>query len=127
MLDLIRLAVADHHVGVPGQDRRHQLRDVGAAVLVVGIGVHDDVGAELQRSVEPGLEGRRQTLVVGQAHDVADAARPGHLDGPVRRAVIDHEPLDLVDALDRPGQVGESLRKRLLLVEARDLDDELHG
>ena len=74
MLDLRHLAVADDHVGLPGEDRRDQLRDVGAAVLVVGVGVDDDVGAELQAGVEPGLEPRREPLVVGQPDDVLDPA-----------------------------------------------------
>ena len=69
------LAVADHHVGLAGQDRRDQLRDVGAVVLVVGVGVHDHVGAQLQAGVEARLERRRQALVVGEPHDVVHAVR----------------------------------------------------
>ncbi len=45
MLDARDLAVTDDHVGAPGEDRHHEPRDVGAVVLIVGIGVHDHVGA----------------------------------------------------------------------------------
>ena len=58
-------------------DRLDELRDVLAAVLVVGVGVDDHVGAELQRGVHAGLERAREALVVGQAHDVVDAAGAG--------------------------------------------------
>ena len=58
VLDRLHLAVADDEVGVAAQDRRHQLRDVGRVVLVVGVGVDDHVGAQLQRRVEPCLERR---------------------------------------------------------------------
>ena len=34
---------------------------------------------------------------------------------------------DLVEALDPPGQPVQSQRQLLLLVETRDLDDQLHG
>ena len=73
----VDLAVADHHVGLAAQDRTYELRDVGGLVLVVGIGVDDHVGAELESGVQPGLEARRQSLVVGQADDVVDAAVAG--------------------------------------------------
>ena len=58
------LAVADDHVGAALEDRRDQPRDVRAAVLVVGVGVDDHVGAQLQAGVEPGLEGAREALVL---------------------------------------------------------------
>ena len=84
----------------PSHDRRDQLGDVAALVLVVGVGVDDHVGAELQPGVEPGLEGGGQTLVVGQADDVVDAVRPGHLDRAVGGAVVDDQPLDGVEAVE---------------------------
>ena len=97
MLDGVRAAVADDHVGVPGDDRLDQAQDVRPAVLVVGVGVDDDVGAELQRGVQTGLEARGQALVVRQADDVVDAVRAGDLDRAVGGAVVDDEPLDRVE------------------------------
>ena len=97
-----------------------------AVVLVVGVGVDDDVGAELQAGVEAGLEAGGQALVVGQPDDVVDAVLAGDLDGAVGRAVVDDEPLDGVEAVDLAREVGQRRRERLLLVEAGDLDDELH-
>ena len=126
VLDGPDLAVADHHVGVAGQDRRHQALDVRPVVLVVGVGVDDHVGAELERRVEPGLEARGEPLVVGQAHDVVDAVRARHLDGAVGRAVVDDQPFDALEARHLARKVGQRDRERLLLVQARDLDDQLH-
>ena len=123
---LADLAVADDDVGLAGEDRRDQLGDVGAAVLVVGVGVDDDVGAELEAGVEAGLEAGRQPLVVGQPDDVLDAVLAGDLDRAVGRAVVDDQQLDLVDPLDPAGDVGDRRRQRRLLVEAGDLDDQLH-
>ena len=81
VLDLVGLAVADHHVGLAGEDRRDELRDVAAVVLVVGVRVDDDVGAELERRVEPRLEGRGEAAVVREPHDVVDAVLARDLDG----------------------------------------------
>ena len=80
MLDRHHVAVADHHVGVAGQDRRHEGGDVGGRVLVVGVGVDDHVGTELEAGIEPGLEGVGQALVVRELHDVVDAELLGDLD-----------------------------------------------
>ena len=113
------LAVADDHVGLAGEDRRDQLRHVGAAVLVVGVGVDDDVGAELEAGVEPGLESGGEALVVGQPDDVLDPVLARDLDRAVGRAVVDDQQLDLVDALDLARQVGDRRRQRRLLVRGR--------
>jgi hypothetical protein len=127
VLDSRDRAVADDHVGFAGEDRGQQLRDVRAAVLVVGVGVDDQVGAELQAGVESRLECGGQAAVVGQADELLDTVLAGDLDGSIGRAVVDHEQLDLIHALDAARQVGDRARKRRLLVEAGDLDDQLHG
>ena len=121
------LAVADHHVGPVLENRRDQLRDVVGAVLVVGVGVDDHVGAELQRGVEAGLERDGEALVLREAHDVVDAVGAGDLDGAVGRSVVDDQPLDLVEPVDLARELGERHRQRRLLVEAGDLDDQLHA
>ena len=127
VLELRDLAVADHHVGAARDDRLDQLRDVARVVLVVGVGVHDDVGAELEARVEPGLERGGEALVVREPDDVVDAVRARDVDRAVGRAVVDHEPLDRVDAGHLAGEVGERLRELLFLVLAGDLDDELQS
>src|SRR5256886_5984900 len=48
----VRRAVADHHLRHTGEDGLDQEGHVGAAVLVVGVGVDDHVGAELERRVD---------------------------------------------------------------------------
>jgi len=57
-------AVSDDDIGFTGQNRRDQLADIAAFILIVGIGIDDDVRAFGQRLVDPGLEsGRRPRLV----------------------------------------------------------------
>jgi hypothetical protein len=118
--------VADHHVGPPLDDGGDECCDVGGDVLVVGVGVDDDIGPELERRVDPRLEGGGEPLVVGELDDVVDAVGPRHVDRAVGRAVVDHQPLDLIDTRHMARQVGQRGRELVLFVEARDLDDELH-
>jgi hypothetical protein len=126
VLDRGHVAVADHHVGGSGDNRGDELRDIGAAVLVVRVGVDDHVGPQLQRRVHAGLECAREPLVVGQANDVLDAERARDVDRRVGRAVVDHEPLDRVEAVEPARQIGQRGRQLLGLVLAGNLDDQLH-
>ena len=58
---------------VPARIGATSLRDRARVVLVVGVGVDDHVGAELEAGVEAGLEAGGQALVVRQPDDVVDA------------------------------------------------------
>jgi hypothetical protein len=61
--------VADHPFGLASDDGGDEQGDVSASVLVVGVGVDDDVGAQAQAVVEAGRKGAGQPKVVGVAHD----------------------------------------------------------
>ena len=80
----------------------------------------------LRLGVEAGLKGGRQALVVGEADDVLDPVGAGHVHRAVGGAVVDHEQLDRVHTGDLAGQVGDRLRQGRLLIEAGNLDDQLH-
>jgi hypothetical protein len=120
------LTVSDDHVGVPPQDRRDELGDVGRVVLVVGVGVYDHVRAELQTGVQSSLETGGQPLVIGETHHVIHAAVLGHFNRLVRRAVIDDQPLHRVEPVELTGQQRQRVRQLLLLVETGNLDDQFH-
>ena len=105
----------------------HQRRDVAPVVLVVGVGVDDHVGAELEAGVEARLEAVREALVVRQPDDVVDAVLARDVDRAVGRPVVDDEPLDDVEPVHLAGQVVQRDGERFLLVQAGDLDDQLHG
>nr|WP_276604464.1 hypothetical protein [Nannocystis sp. RBIL2] len=124
--DGVGLAIAHDEVGAAGEDRRAQASDVGAGVLIVGVGVDDDVGAEREAGVDAGLERDREPAVAREAQHVVHADLLGHGRGVVGAAVVDDEHLDAVDPRQRAREVGEGRRQVLPLVEAGDLDDELH-
>ena len=84
MLDPRHLAIADDQVGPSFEDRPDELGDVRPVVLVVGVGVDDHVGAELERGVDPRLEPGGETLVVREAHEMVDPVPACHRDRVVR-------------------------------------------
>ena len=103
MRDLGDLPVADGHVRLAAEYRSDEPRNVRRGILVVRVGIHDDVGAELEAGVEAGHETTREPLVAGEAQHVVGPVRESHLPGPVLGPVVDHENEDFVDSLHLPG------------------------
>jgi len=85
--------------------------------------MHRRRGFRVERS---GLEGGGESAVAGEPDHVVDPIPSRHVDRPVGRAVIDHQPLDGVEADDLARQLCEHRGEGFLLVQAGDLDDELH-
>ena len=59
----------------------------------------------------PGREGGSQTAITAMADDMADARFASRLQRAIRAAVVDHQRLDLVDAVDVSRQIGQRLRQ----------------
>jgi hypothetical protein len=116
----------DDNVRFSADDRPDEQRDVSSTVLVVGVGVHDNVRALFQASFDARGKTARQPLMARQADNVMSTALPCHLCGSIRAAVIDDEPFDGVHAIQLPRQLSKRLRQRQCLVVTGDLDDELH-
>ena len=55
-----------------------------------------------------------------------DTALLGNANGVVRASIIDDEPFDRVEPRYAPRQFGKRERESPCLVQARDLNDELH-
>jgi hypothetical protein len=127
VLDQVDLAIGDDDVGATGEDRLHQVADALLRVLVVAVGVHDDVGAQLQRPLHAVVEGAAQTPVPRVPHEVRDAVLLRDLDRAIRRAVVDDHDDDLVDPVDLLRDRREDRGQGLLLVQTGDLDHEAHG
>ncbi len=100
MLDRRDVAVADDDVGLALEQGLEQRRNLVPGVLIVGVGVDDEVGAAFERGVDAGGERRRQALVAAQPDDVIDAGRARDIGRAVARSVVDDQDFDDVDARD---------------------------
>ena len=92
-----------------------EFRDVGAGVLVVGVGVDDDVGAEAEGGVDAGDERGRRGRDAFELHDVRRAGFARGVGGVVGGAVIDDEGFDGGDAVDLLRNVAKRLARSSLL------------
>ncbi len=120
------LPVADDDVGFARHHRRDQIGDVAAGILVVGVGVDDDVRPQAEAGVQPALEGAGQPLVLPVTDDVVDAEGVGNGRCLILAAIVNHQNFQAVNARQSAGQIGQRVRQRLRLIVARDLDDTFH-
>jgi len=118
------VAVPQHDIRAALDDGAHEIGDGTAAILVVAIGIDNDIGPCGDGVLDPGLKAARQPLVALLAQDVVHAEPSGDLDGVIGRAVIHDLDFDRADPLDLARDSGQDRRQRALLVQAGDLDDE---
>lgn len=98
MGDVFDLAVGNDNICFARQHGSHQLWNVTARILIIGVCVDDDVRAQTKCRFQSGLEGTRKPHVLPMGDDMVDAQTAGHVGRAVRAAVIDNQRFDTVDA-----------------------------
>ena len=95
MRDRRGLPIAHNDIGGTLKDGLHQLRDVRPAILIVGIRVDDDVGAQREAAIESSAKraGEPEIGLVAQHVIDAEVAADQRPQRPVRR--LDQKGLDL--------------------------------
>lgn len=121
-----RVAVTNDQIRFVPQNRRDQLVDTSAVVLIVSIGVHDHVCPGSEARFDADRKRLRESSILGQADHMIGTMPGCYLAGAVCRAVVDNENLDRVEPVDRARKRGECRGQRFRFVEAWNLDDQLH-
>lgn len=120
-------SVAYDDVGLIFEDGDDEFCDIGAAVLVIGVGIDEDVGSAGEGGLDAGGEGGGEAAIAAEGDDVLDAEAAGDFDGVVGGAIVDDLDFDGIDAWDGFGEVRNGFGEGFLFVEAGNLDDEFHG
>ena len=124
MLDGLDGPYANHDISLAREYRRRERGNVLRAVLVVRIGVHDDVRPELQGCPESRHVGPCEPLVALEADDMVHAAFARHLHGGVGASVVHDKPLYFVESAHLAGKLRQGRGEGRGLVVAGNLDDE---
>jgi hypothetical protein len=127
VFDVVDRARADEDDRALFEDRLHQGGNAGSGVLIVGVGVDDHIGAELEGALEPRHECPRQALMVLEHQHMIRAMLAGHGRRAVAAAIVNDEPFHHFETVYRLGQVAQRRRERVGLVETGNLNDQLHG
>lgn len=79
MFNLVRLPIGDNDVRSAIDNRLHQISNAFLGILVVPVGIYDDIRAQLQRPLHPVAKRDAEASVAAVAHDVLDTelARDG--------------------------------------------------
>ena len=110
MLGLVDGTLSDHDIRFTFQDWANQFFNIGAAVLVVRVGIDDDIGTVPQAGIQSRHETFRKAFITSEIHNIMDTPVFGHLDGVVLAAVVDDEIFDGINAVDVFGEGIESDR-----------------
>ena len=113
-------SIADYELRSALENRLYQFGDIRSVVLVVTIGVDNDVGAFAQAIIHSRGERMSQSPVGRETQDVFDTVLPGHLSRAVGAAIIDDQHLDLVNSLDLPRDIPERGGQGVLFIETRE-------
>ena len=79
---------ADHDLGLSVKNGPNQLRDVFGAILIVRVGVNDDVRAGHQSRLDAGKKCARQAKIFRKSHQMLDSVLSRHVGGSVGATVI---------------------------------------
>lgn len=108
MFRVVNGTFANDDIGRTVKDGADQFFNIIAAVLVIGIGVDDDIGAVAEAGVKACHKAFGKAFVAAEVYDVVDAPASGDLYGIIFTAVIDDEVFDGINAVDVSGEGIES-------------------
>jgi len=94
ILNFVNLTVADHDLGFFSENRLNKPRDVRTFVLVISVGVDDDVGAEFQCFFQPGFESPRQSFVLIKMNEMVYSPLASNFDRAILTAVVNNQNFD---------------------------------
>ena len=120
-------AIPDHDLGAPRQDWLHQALDVVCIVLVIGVGIDDDICPLLQTGIQAGRKRCGQAQVAGQRNNMLRARLAGYGGGAIGAAIVNHQGFQLVNARQAARQRLEGDRQHLRLIVTGNLNDQFHA
>ena len=84
----------NYQVGTMLSNRLGQQGDIGGAILIVRIGIDNDIRPETQAGLQTRHERLGEALVTDVADNMIYTVRSGNLDRRIITAVIDDQPFD---------------------------------
>ncbi len=112
-------------IGLPRENRAKKRWDVPGIVLIVGVGIDDDVGTKPKGSLQPGHEGLRQAAVAYVPHDMVRPVLPRYPRGLIGASIVNDQPFDFFKAIDVPGKSREGNRRRDELDQSKKLPRQI--
>ena len=126
MLGIVDRTLTDNDIRLLFKYRTDYLLDIRAAVLIVRIGIHDDVSTKVQAGVDTCHKALCKSLVLLEGNDVVETELTRSSCGIVLASVVYYKILYLVNSVYMPRKVIIGEFEGLFLVVAGYLDYQLH-
>jgi hypothetical protein len=119
----IGISITNDQIRFASKDWLYQPRDIRGAILIVRIGVDDNVRAEQDAGVKSGRKRAGEPAVARHSSDMVNTCIARNGTGAVSAAIVNHEHFDAIYALYAARQVSNRRREVLTFVITRDLND----
>jgi hypothetical protein len=105
----------------------NQFLNIICTILVVGIGVYNDIGATLQTGIETVQKSMSKPSIAPVSDNAVNPLANGKINGAVRGTVVYNKPFNRVNAFQRTRQRIKGNTQRLFFVVTGYLNNDLHG
>ena len=105
------------------QDRSDQFGNKLAGILIISIGIDNDVRAQPQASIQAGLECLGQPAVLRMTNNMIHAQGFGYRYRIIMAAVINNQRFQAVNARDTGRQPGQGIRQCLGFIKTGNLNN----
>lgn len=95
-----RTTVSDHHFRFSGKDGFDEFSDLIAWILIVCIGIHDDISSEHEAMHDTMMECSPESSIAFEIDDMMHAQAFRYLSSPIRTPVIDHQKFEHIDPIN---------------------------
>ena len=119
MGNLVGLAVTYDDICVAVQYGLDESGNVAAIILVVAVGINDDVSPQDQAAIDPGSKGMAQAAVARKPDDVVSTVFECHRYGSIGASIIDDQDFDTIDTGNVPRNIADRGRQSRLFIRNR--------
>jgi hypothetical protein len=120
---LVGLSIADYQICFAPQDGLHQPRYICGAILIVRVGIDDDVSTQADTSVKASRKSAGEPAVARHSCDMVNPRVACNDASAVGTTIVNHEYFDAIYPLYAARQVSNRRRKVLAFIVAGDLND----
>ena len=113
-------------MGTLFENRLNECDNIGTAVLVISIGIDNNIGTEFEAGVKTRFEGMAQTAIFWESDNMIHAMFARDLRRAIRRTIVNDQNLDFVNTGNFARNILNRIWQGLFFVEAGDLDNQFH-
>ena len=126
MADATCLPIANHNMGALFQNGLNECDNIGTAVLIIAIGIDNNIGIEFEASVKTRFECMTQTAIFWKSDNMIHTEIARDLRRAIRRTIVNDQNLDFVNTGNFARNIVNRSGQGFFFVETGNLDNQFH-